>query len=150
MLLVICASCRAALRISGGEFEDTRLVSEGSEFWPDKYPCPFCDRAATAYRPSDISPDALRLMTVYELGPVEAYAAFQGLGMPHERELSPDLLDSLLREKPVRRVVSAPVPGSRHLLIDHLELWDGTKVFFGAGAVGAVVFRVRSPPHYTK
>jgi hypothetical protein len=89
-------------------------------------------------------------MSIQESTPQEAFAAFNGLGFPDEHHCSLETAQALLKEHPVRRIIGTNVKGAERTIIDALELWDGTKVYFGAGAGGAVIYRITRPVSYTK
>ena len=93
-------------------------------------------------------PRALALMAVRNLSPQEAFAAFNGLGFPEERSCTMDVLQALLREQPIRRIIGKNISGAMTAHIDALELWDGTKIHLGAGSSGAVVYRIVRPVPY--
>jgi hypothetical protein len=60
------------------------------------------------------------------------------------------VVEKLLQERPVRRVIGRNVLGVERTVIDALELTDGTKVHFGSSAEGAVIYRVTQPAAYTR
>lgn len=157
MIVITCLPCELAIRVLPENVADVRsvaeldaLVGEKSDFWPNKYQCPRCDQPAAGLREVSADPRALRLMTVRNLSPQEAFALFNGLGFPEEQQCSIEALQELLREQPVRRVIGRNITGATTVHVDAFELWDGTKIHFGAGAAGAVVFRIVRPPSYTK
>jgi hypothetical protein len=90
-------------------------------------------------------------MELRDLTPHEAFAAFNGLGLPEEQHCSLESVQALLTEQPVRRVIGSTVKGQERTIIDALELWDGTKLHFSAGGEGAVIYRVvRSTSYATR
>ena len=155
MILVVCLPCAFAIRVMPTQItepssaqEVTQLVGQLSEFWPDKYPCPHCDRMARAILEQDADPNALQTLTLQDLTPQEAFAVFNGFGLPQEQRCSLEIVQALLREQPVRKVLGKNVSGAERTILDALELWDGTKVYFGAGAEGAVIYRIARPVSY--
>jgi hypothetical protein len=148
--LIPCLACGVALRVMGDAGEIEGLVGPRSDFWPDRFPCPTCGALASAVTEIAAEPRALARMRLVDLTPHEAFAALQGFGLPHERACTRAEVEALLREQPVRRVGGSDVPGASRCCIEHLELWDGTRVHFGASAQGAVVFRVTRPPSYAE
>lgn len=156
MILVVCLPCAYAIRVMSNDVTSERstqeleqLVGSKSEFWPDKYPCPRCGKAARGLLEQDADPRVLRAMRLQETTPQEAFAAFNGLGFPDEQHCSLETVQKLLREQPVRKVHGADVMGAERTIIDHFELWDGTKVYFGAASEGALIYRITRPVSYT-
>jgi hypothetical protein len=98
----------------------------------------------------DIEPGVLALLEVIDLSPKEAFMALNGLGLPPEQHCNLASVTLLLRETPIRLVRGVDIPGTERCMIDHLELWDGTKVYLGASSHGAVVYRVAPPFSYAK
>jgi hypothetical protein len=148
MILVVCLPCKLAVRIlpsvkESGELES--LVGRLSEFWPDKYVCPRCEKGARGMLESEADVRALSLLEVRDLNAQEAFQAFMGLGFPDEQDCTLESLNELLREKPVRALHGENVRGSTRSVIESLELWDGTKIYFGAAPDGAVAYRVVRP-----
>lgn len=155
MIVVVCTACALAVRIMPTNIGDVRstdeagvLVGPESSFWPNKFPCPRCEKDATGMLERHADPRALALMTLRDLTPHEAFAAFNGLGFPEEQKCSIETLQELLREQPVRRVIGKDIVGAPTVHIDAIELWDGTRVHFGSGTSGAVVYRIVRPPAY--
>lgn len=149
MIVVICTHCALTVRVLGEPAEVDHLVGEGSEFWPDRYPCPRCEHLAVASLERDLTDRDLTRLSIRDLTAQEAFAAFNGLGLPGEHLCTKDVVEALLREKPVRRLVGSDIEGGRCYL-HHLELWDGTKIYFGAGAEGALIYRIAPPHSYTE
>ena len=157
MIVVACLPCSLAIRIMPLVMGDASscaeldmLVGHSSEFWPDKYPCPSCTQPATGVDELDVDQRVLQVMRLHDLTPQEAFAAFLGMGLPEEQRCSMSVLQELLREQPVRKVIGTDVEGAERTVVDALELWDGTKVHFGAGSDGAVVYRIVRPISYTE
>ncbi len=156
MILVLCLPCALAIRVMPTRVGDTTssdeletLVGRKSPYWPDKYPCPSCEKDARGIRETEADPRALALLKMRDLTPEEAFAAFNGLGFPDEQSCTFDEVQTLLKEQPVRRVVGRTIPLTERVVLDCLELWDGTKLHLGAGAEGAVVYRIARPHAYT-
>ena len=150
MILIICPQCAFAARVIGDDDEVDQLVGEGSDFWPDHFPCPRCGARARGVAELDVSVVELDHLRLRDLNPQEALAAFSGLGLPDEQLCTKALLETLLREQPIRRVGAQDIEGSKRCYLHHLELWDGTKIYFGAGSGGAIVYRVTNPLSYTE
>jgi hypothetical protein len=149
MILVICPKCALALRVIGDAEEVQSLVGEGSEFWPDHYVCPRCGAAAVTCMENEVA-SGLDRVHLRDLTPPEALAALHGLGLPNEQVCTKELLEALLREQPVRRIAARDIEGSHRCYLHHIELWDGTKIYLGAGSGGAIVYRIASPFSYAE
>lgn len=156
MMLVVCLPCSLAVRIMPAVVADAasvqeleQLVGRRSDLWPDRYACPRCGNSARGMLEQEADSRVLALLTVQDLNPQEAFAAFNGCGFPDEQCCSLETVQALLVETPVRKVIGTNVTGSERTIIDALELWDGTKVYFGAGAEGAVIYRITRPISYT-
>jgi hypothetical protein len=157
MIVVVCMPCARAVRImpsvvseSNSVDELNQLVGSRSEFWPNKYPCPWCGKNATGMLEREADSRVLSAMNLQDASPQEAFAAFNGFGFPEEQQCSLEAMQELLREQPVRKVIGTNVSGMERTIIDHLELWDGTKVYFGSAAEGAVIYRTTRPFSYTE
>lgn len=156
MIVVACLPCARAVRVMpafagdpGSAQQLDQLVGRRSDFWPDKFPCPWCGKWATGMLEHEADTRVLQVMSLQDLTPDEAFAAFNGLGFPDEQRCSLESVQALLLESPVRKVLGKSVSGMERTIIDALELWDGSKVYFGAGAEGAVVYRITRPVSYT-
>jgi hypothetical protein len=158
MILVVCIPCNFVIRImpthaanAMGEREVNQLLGPDSNLWPNGFECVKCGKNATGMLERAADPKVLRTMELRDLTPHEAFAAFNGLGLPEEQHCSLESVQALLTEQPVRRVIGSTVKGQERTIIDALELWDGTKLHFSAGGEGAVIYRVvRSTSYATR
>lgn len=157
MIVVPCFTCAFVIRVmpvrmgdATSEAEVDHLVGRSSDFWPAQFHCVRCGKPCRGMRESEADPRALSLMTLQDLTPQEAFAAFNGLGLPDEQKCSLEVVQVLLREQPIRRVVGRSIQGVERTLVDALELWDGSTVYFGAGGDGAVIYRITRPISYTR
>lgn len=154
MIVVICLECALGIRVMPNlgdrrsVTELDHLVGRNSPFFPDKYPCPRCSVESRCFMEHEVDPRVLCTLTLHDLTAAEAYSAFMGLGFPDEQRCSLETVQGLLLEKPVRKVHGKNVEGIERAIIDHLELWDGTKIYFGAGADGAAIYRITRPVSY--
>lgn len=98
----------------------------------------------------ETDPVSIRQLAVIDLTPEEAFAAFKGIGLPKEMQCSLETVSNLLKQQPIRKVVGTDIPGTTRCRLECLELWNGTKVYLGAGAEGAVVYRVSFPHSYVE
>lgn len=148
-MLVPCLNCYATIRVIDEAEKIRVLVGQGSEFWPDKYPCLVCESPCEAIAESDAEPAAIARMKVRDLNAEELYAALMGLGTPDEMVCDAATVRELLT-KPVTRIVGKDIPNTTRFLLEIIEVEGGTKLYFGAGAQGAVVYRIVRPVSYTK
>jgi len=150
MILIVCQPCFICLRVMGDPEEISPLVGEQSDFWPDKYVCPMCDKRCIGLKESDADPSVYSVLSLMDVNAQEAFAAMHGLGLPNETDCRHSVLEKLLKEQPVRKVHGKDVAHTNRCIVDWLELWDGSKLYFGAGAEGAVVYRISRPGSYVE
>lgn len=157
MIVITCLPCSLALRVMPEVVTDPNsvreleyLVGRQSDFWPNKYPCPRCGENGSAIDEREADPRALQLLELVDLTPAEAFSVLNGLGFPDEQRCTLEVVEELLQKTAVRRVVGRNVAGMERTVIDALELVDGTKVHFGSGADGAVIYRITQPVSYTR
>lgn len=157
MIVIACLNCGFAVRVMPTRVADTRSVQEvhqmvgkNCDLWPDKFVCVRCGNPVRGLLEREVDPAAMRLVEVRDLTPHEALAAFNGLGLPEEQSCTLERVSQLLLEHPIRRVIGTNVQGMERTIIDSLELWDGTRVYFGAGAEGACIYRIVRPISYTE
>jgi hypothetical protein len=155
MIVIACTPCAFAMRVMPESVTSIRsvqeldqLIGKRSDFWPDKYPCPKCGQMATGFAEREVDGRVLQLMELKEVTPQEAFAALNGLGFPDEQKCSLGAVQELLRGQPFRKLVGTDVVGMERTIVDYIELWDGTKVYFGSGAEGAVIYRITRPVSY--
>lgn len=148
MIIVACPPCNLALRIIGNPIEVDMLVGKETSWWPSAYPCPVCGKHATGMKEMEADPNALRAMSLIDLSPHEAFVAFNGLGLPTERVCRKEEIEELFK-MPIRRVVGQNTQTQRFIL-EHIEFWDGTRLYLGAAPGGAIVYKISAPPNYTK
>lgn len=145
MIVVACTNCGIGLRVIGDDREIDTLVGKSSDFFPDNYVCPRCASRAVCVA-EDICPP----VELVDLSAEELFAALNGLGLPEEQVCVRSVVEALLKEKPIRRVVGTDIAGSQRFCLEHLELWDGTRLYFGAAPEGAIIYRVVRPPNATE
>ena len=155
MIVVSCLPCSLAIRVMPVSValpaslrEARELVGDQSEFWPNKFPCPRCEKMCTGVLEELVDSRVYAVLTLRDLTPVEAFAAFKGMGFPSEQKCSLATVRELLSEYPVRKIVGSEVEGQERAVIDSIELWDGTVLHLGASPAGAVVYRVVRPANY--
>lgn len=114
-------------------------MGPNSEWWPASYPCPKC--RSLAHTIEAVGPDALAALDVYDLNPQEAYSAFNGLGLPQERECGPTAV-RLAFQNPIKFIKARLIKGSNRSVLDSIEFADGSVMYFGASPYGAIVYRI--------
>jgi hypothetical protein len=152
MIIIACTSCSFAMRVeASSEMEISGLVGDLSEFYPDKYPCPGegCKEMARAFAPGEISLRAAEQLKIIEVTAPEAFAALYGLGLPKERSCYLDEVRAMFSVG-VKKLAGKDLPGTTRCMIDHIELNDGTKVYLGASAEGATIYRVTRQVSYVE
>lgn len=142
MIYLVCTACKEALRVSPGEpGEAEALLSEELKCW-------------TCHGPLEpvtcVQPQAASKLQCHDVTPQEAYAVLYGLGLPSERDCSAAAVSLLLEQRHVVKAHTTQIRGSHRCVVDHLELDDGTKVYFGASAHGATVYRVAKKHSYVE
>jgi hypothetical protein len=129
--------------VRGAPEEINSLVGEASDVWPDGFTCPDCGRKCQGFLEEDVSESVYDLLRIRDLTPFEAFSALvAGVGLPEDRQCSGEVIRALLKEHPVRKVVGQDIPNTTRFNLDYLELFDGTKIFFGSSAHGAIVYRI--------
>jgi hypothetical protein len=139
VITIVCTSCGTAIRTSGEYAEVDLLLGEKSEWYPDKYPCANCPAKAALI--DNIDPSALKALDLYEMTAQEAYGAFNGLGLPEERECGPMAVGDAFKSS-VKKVHCELIKGTNRSVVRHIELEDGTRVYFGSSPYGATVYRI--------
>ena len=140
-----CSTCTFAMNVMGDSADLRRLVSAAST---KEASCPQCDSTGTlAAVDTWINGDA------HELEATEAYSAIHGLGLPEERKCTINEVLAVLRSGPVKNIAAVPINndlrGSR-VVVQYLEMENGTRLYFGAGPGGAVIYRIRRKDAFTR
>lgn len=147
LYLLVCQQCMTAIRVVGdmteADYVLTPFVTSHSMCWTDTCPGP----AQVVHQlPAELSAQ----LETRELSVGETWVALNGFGMPEEQECSPAAVKAAFTESPVRNVAVHPVRGSHRSQIEFIELENGTKIHFGSGPVGALVYRISKPHSYAK
>lgn len=146
MLLVVCKACAAVYRIDTGSVDPVEaqsLVGMRSDWWPNRYPCVLC--GGMAEMADSIDPAALAAMAKYDLTPQEAFAAFNGLGLPDEQDCGPAAVKEVLQSSGVKDVVVEQLRGSNRSILRRIVMEDGRTLHLASGAMGALVYRISKP-----
>lgn len=156
MITVVCTACKRGLRIHPGSglrltgdlSQAEAMFGQGSEYYPDAYPCAWCDQCMELIDGAD--PEALRAIDLFDVSPQEALSAMAHLGLPFEHDCSAAAVTALIQGQQVSSVVAKQVRNSHRCIVDYLELADGTRIYFGSSAHGATVYRVSKPSSYVE
>lgn len=150
MIYLVCHQCKAGLRVSPGEPGEIESLLEvdPSTYCPKNFFCFKCGKVtSTLVTPEEGSLNSrLRGIELFDVTPHEAFAAINGLGLPGEQDCSATAVAALLLDKTVKNVNTRVIRNSHRCIIDSIEFEDGTKMYFGASAMGATVYRI-SPRH---
>jgi hypothetical protein len=149
LIIIACFKCNIALRTSGDEEEVHTLLGAGSEWYPNKYPCPRFGCTGLAEYSTGIQPTALAALELHEVTPQEAFAAFEGLGLPPERDCGETAVRGAF-EKKVTNVGVRQLRGRNRSVIDWIEFEDGTRLFLAASGDGAVAYRLAKKFSYVE
>lgn len=148
MIIVICRDCQVAFRIIGDLDASRALVGPTSDFWPNRFPCPLCRKSIIGAFEYEVSPALLAVLTLRELTPQEAFLAFNEMGLPEERDCKKSQIEELFTT-PIRGISGKETITGRFIL-EHIEFWDGSKIYLGAAPGGAIIYKISSPPNYTR
>lgn len=140
MILLVCR-CGTALRIAGEHTEVESLFGVHSEWYPQSYPCPACPEKM-AFVVNAIPAADQRNLVIHDLTTQEAFAALHGVGLPDEHDCGADAVTSKLLGSRVVSLEVKQIRGSNRSVLHSLFLEDGTRVYLGSGAEGAVVYRI--------
>jgi hypothetical protein len=143
MVYLVCPDCRVGLRIGPGELGEFEGLFEvrPSCLGMKAYPCFRCELEQATL--STEHPDDVEL---FDVNPQEAFAAINGLGLPSEQECNGTAVADVFLEKKVKHVTTRMIRNSHRCILDNIEFDDGTKMYFGASAGGAIVYRI-APRH---
>jgi hypothetical protein len=149
LITIACLKCNTAIRTVGEGSEIFGLVGHGCEWYPDKYPCPKSGCDGTAQYMEAVAPTAMSQLEVHDLTPYEAFAAFNGLGFPPERDCGETAVREAFKQ-PVARVGVRQLRGANRSALDWIEFADGVRIYLAASGDGAVVYRVARPFRYAE
>lgn len=150
MIYIVCATCKAGLRIGPGAPNESKvLFGDGSDYYPDKYPCFRCEKPEAKFVPA-MSSEALSQLELFDVTPMEAFAAMNGLGIPGEQDCSAAAVAKVMAGSTVKQVNVRQIRNSHRCLIDGIVLDNGVTLFMGSSALGATVYRVSLPHSYAE
>lgn len=143
MIILVCLPCSSGFRVKGPVEEIDTLIGPSSDLWPDGFTCPHCTKSMQGYLEAEVAEAVYKALQIRDLSPVEAFSTFcGGVGLPEDRDCRKEVIEGLLREHPIRRIAGQEVPNTGRYHVDFLELWDGTRLYFGASGHGAIIYRV--------
>lgn len=153
MIFLACLDCQHALRISPGDIrgnlsEAEALFGLASEYYPDSYPCSFCG-GKMQYMPA-ADKYAVQEFEVHDVNPKEALSALYSLGLPEEHDCGPTAVAQALTSSKVKSVGAHHIKDSHRCLLAWIDMEDGTRLYLGASAGGATVYRIAKPHKYVK
>jgi hypothetical protein len=149
-IVIVCLECGLAIRVIGNQEEAALLIGDHSDMWPDKYSCPRCEKQADGMLETEIEAEVMDRLDIRDLNPQEAYAAFNGLGLPDEQKCGLEAATELFKKFPVRSIVGKNVPGTTRCVVYELQLTDGTRICFTSSPSGACIYRIVRPTSYTE
>jgi len=145
MIYFVCNHCRLALRTVGDQQEILSLLGAGTEWFPNKYPCPSNGCSGMMQLAEAIESTTLALLELHDLAPIECYQAFYGLGLPEERECGPDALAKVVKGRSIAQLHTEGVHNDRRTVLRWIALDDGTKIYLGSSPQGAMIYRIAPP-----
>jgi hypothetical protein len=113
----------------------------------EEWPCPRCEAPIKAY--DNGLPEGVFPAVSFYPTPEELCAGFAGMGMPTEEPCTAELLRAALL-KPIKAIDSVPIPNTTRLIVRSITFTDNSSLFFGAGPLGAVLYRYRAPFSYVE
>lgn len=149
MITIFCEHCTHALRVNGDAVDVDSLLGQGSDYWPDRYPCYNCGKKAQGFLTPEISAMALSVMRVVDVNAQEAFAALNGLGVPSERTCCAEVIEELFDRHGIH-VKGHQTSGQPRYLVEELSFTDGTRIQLGASPQGALIYRIVKPHSYVK
>jgi hypothetical protein len=149
LITLACLKCNTAIRTVGDNREVFALLGHGCEWYPDKYPCPKAGCDGLAQFMEAVAPTALSQLEIHDLTPYEAFAAFNGLGFPPERDCGETAVREAFKQS-ISKVGVRQLRGENRSVIDWIEFTDGVRIYLAASGAGAVVYRIARPFRYTE
>jgi hypothetical protein len=147
MVYLVCPDCHVGLRISPGEPGELEALLEVDPrgLGMKAYPCFRCELEQAGLTTE--YPEGVEL---FDVNPSEAFAAINGLGVPTEQECNGAAVVEAFLKKRVKNVTTRMIRNSHRCILDNIEFDDGTKMYLGASAGGAIVYRIAPKHSYTK
>lgn len=149
MIVIACSKCSHALRVNGEVRDVDSLVGQGSEYWPDKYPCYNCGEKASGFLTPEVSALAMQALIITDVSPEEAFAALNGLGIPSERTCCEEVILPYFESVGIQ-VKGKQMRGQTRFILEELTFPDGTRMQIGASPQGAIIYRLVKRHSYVK
>lgn len=143
---IYCVTCRKAVCLPA-VLDGTASLFDDIK---NDLQCLHCGGKARWQSEAVIDDASKTLFGITTLTVEEYYRAMMGLGVPDEQECHKEVLETLLQDQPVRRVIGHNIPNTTRCVVERLELWDGSVVHLGASAHGATVYRITRPINHTE
>jgi len=148
VIFISCTECGFTVRVFGSDdAEMENLVGPGSDWYPDKFPCPKCEGSAAI---TSIEGKMLPNLKVIDLNPQEAFVAFSGGGLPPEWDCTVTSVQNVLVNSTIESVSLRPIAGTKRCCLDSITLRGGMRVYLASSVHGAAVYRIAGPHSYTK
>lgn len=143
MIFLVC-SCGLTLRATGEHSELDSLIGPSSDWYPNKYPCARMDCKGPMSFVEQLASEDLPKLEVIDLTVQEVFSALHGLGLPNERDCGEAALRGM-SGKLLEAIDAAQIRGSNRSVVYSFKFADGTRLFLGGGAEGAVAYRIAKP-----
>ena len=148
MITIVCMKCGTGIRTMGEPGELHSLFT-GTPWHPNNYPCPSAVCTGQAQLVEAIDALSLSTLNIRDLELQEAYAAFNGLGFPEERDCGKTAVELAFKQS-VKKVRVRQLRGQNRSVIDCIIFDDGTRMYVASATEGAVVYRIAKPHSYAE
>lgn len=149
MIFFVC-DCGFALRTVGDPVEVDYLVGTKCEWYPDTYKCPLDGCGGRMQFADVVESESLAKLRVADVTPQEAFIAFQGLGLPAERDCGMTAVRELLIGQRIVAADLQQVRGANRTIVHSLKLEDGRRLFLASGTEGSTAYRISDMSRYAK
>lgn len=149
MIFFVC-ECGLALRTVGDPEEVDCLVGTRCEMYPNNYKCPQYGCGGRMQFAESIESESLAKLDVVDLTPSEVFSAFNGLGLPKERDCGETAVRELLMGQKVTGVELRQIRGANRTVVHSIELEGGRRVHLAASPDGPVAYRISSLRRYVE
>lgn len=145
-MITLC-SCGAVVRVLGDPLAVERLLGPGSDYFPNSYTCPRCQgkHAVCVERPT---PEMLMGKLgeyLFEVPVEDAFRLQTGMGLPEECRVDAAAVNEVLGNGVTGWELETDEQSGRPYL-KTLVVTDGRTLHFGAGPLGAVIYRIARKP----
>ena len=145
-MITLC-SCGAVVRVSGQLQDVARVLGPGSSFYPNRYSCPRCQKNQAVYVEKPGPEMLMGELGVYlfELPLDDALRLHMGLGLPDECHVDEAAVAAALQSGVAGWELETDDQSGRPY-VKTLQVSDGRTLYFGAGPLGAVIYRIARKP----